>query len=191
MIYSINEGFFGGNKPNKIIVADVRAAEARIKAIIKYFEDYLKILTTLKAAVCKDNFTDADAARVEACYKKWSDLDKAFNEENSDRKLTVAVNSLIRKCSNTDVSNLQFSEDTSDEYKSLVKKISANGQYTKALTVIANKILKMNDDYTIMHNKRKELSVEHNKACEKFGGMVGTAIGTIPVVKLGLGVSTD
>lgn len=186
MIYSINEGFFG-KKPNKLIESDVKNAEERIKACIKYFDDGLKIITQMKLAVCKNNFTDSDEAKVKECMKKLANLEDDFKKKYSDRKLTVSVNSLIRKYNRTDVGDIEFPEGASEEYRALVKKVSANGQYTKQLTTIAHKFFKLSDEYTVMYNKRKELSPNHLGNVDLFGGMVGNYIGSIPVVKLGFG----
>ena len=54
-------------------------------------------------------------------------------------------------------------------------------KYPNVLSVVPN------DDYTVMYKKRTELNSQHNVACEEFGGMIGMAIGSIPVVVLGLG----
>lgn len=186
MIYSINESFFNNGKPNKIIAADVKAAENKVKELIKYFEDALKVITEMRNTVCKENFTDKDTDKIKACMQKLTDLDKA-SADKADRKLTIAVNNLIRSTSKKDLDELKFSDDTTDEYKALVKKVSAHGQYTKQLQSIAHKFFKLNDDYTKMYNKRDKLSNDHNSACEQFGGMVGWMIGSMPVVRLGLG----
>ena len=191
MIYSINEGFFSNNKPNKTVLANIKAAEERIKVLIKYWDNWLKIATKMKNAVCKEDFTDADLKVAKECMQQFNEAEKKFIEENKDKKLTVAINSLIRKNCRTDINDLQFSEESPEEYKSLIKKISANGQYTKSLTTIANKFFKLSDEYTIMYKKRTELSSEHHIACEEFGGMVGLAIGSIPVIKLGFNTNSN
>ena len=183
MIYSINEGFFDKDKPNKIIVADVKAAESTIRDMIKFFDDYLKIITEMGKAVCKEDFTDKDAEKAKACMQKLSNMGGL----PGDRKLIVACGKLIRTNCRKDINELGFTEDTPDDYKALVKKVSSHGQYTKQLDSISHKFFKLNDEYTKMYNKRKELSATHNKACEEFGGMVGYMIGSMPNVRLSLG----
>ena len=191
MIYSINEGFFSSNRPNKVVASDVKAAEERAKSLIQYWDNWLKIAIRMKSSVCKESITDTDLKTAKDCMQQFSNAEKKFKEENKDRKLTAAVEYLIRKNCRTDVSNLQFSEDTSEDYKSFIKKISANGQYTKSLITIAHKFFKLSDEYTVMYKKRTELESKHHVACEEFGGMVGIAIGSIPVVKLGFNTNSN
>ena len=179
MIYSINEGFFDKGKPNKVIVADVKAAEELIKGFIKFFNDALNIITDMRNAICKDNVTDKDLKKVKDCMQKLNDMGPV----SSDRKLINACVQLIKANCKKDVGDLEFAEGTPDDYKALVKKVSAYGQYTKQLDSIYAKYFKLNDDYAKMWNKRKELSTEHFKACEEFGGMVGYMIGSMPNIK--------
>lgn len=180
MIYSINEGFFDNNKPNKIILENISDSENCIKDIIKYFEDTLKIITNMKNIVSKENFSNSDNKAIKDNIQKLSDLDTV----PKNRKLTIAVNKLIKSYHNKDLEEINFPEGTSNEYKNLVKKVSKHGQYTKALINISHKFFKLNDCYNDLHDRYREFDSDRKTACEQFGGIVGYMIGSMPVVQL-------
>lgn len=177
MIYSINESFFS-KKPNKYAIENAKDLDKAVKTFLKYFSECYKLITSMGGIVSKDNFTDSDTEKVDALYKKWSDLNEILDELNQkDRNLAFK---LLKVYGTKEYCEEDLPDSVTQEYKTFHKKICKNGEYIKQFMQHSRNLFKQAERYDDLRKKYDHMDTSHKTACEKYGGFIGTMIGSIP-----------